>query len=63
MTYQVIYTRDDDGWQATIPDIPDGTLCTTWGKSKEQAQERIREALAAALEVEVVHAEFDEVWV
>jgi len=43
-TYRVKLTRDDDGaWLAQVPSVPG---CHTYGRSIEQAMNRIREALA-----------------
>jgi len=43
-TYRVKLTRDDEGaWLAQVPSVPG---CHTYGRSIEQAMNRIREALA-----------------
>ena len=43
-TYRVKLTRDDDGaWLAQVPSVPG---CHTYGRSIEQAMNRIREALS-----------------
>ena len=43
-TYQVKLTRDEDGsWLARVPSVPG---CHTYGRSIEQAMNRIREALS-----------------
>ena len=43
-TYRVKLTRDDDGaWLARVPSVPG---CHTYGRSIEQAMNRIREALS-----------------
>jgi predicted RNase H-like HicB family nuclease len=48
MTFDVIYERDDSGWWvASIPAVPG---CHTQGRSISQARQRIREALAVALD-------------
>jgi predicted RNase H-like HicB family nuclease len=42
-TYKVVYERDDSGtWIAEVPSIPG---CHSYGKTIEQARERVREAL------------------
>jgi predicted RNase H-like HicB family nuclease len=47
--YTVRYARDEhDWWVATVTGVP----AQTQGRTIEQAQERIREALAALLDVE-----------
>jgi predicted RNase H-like HicB family nuclease len=43
-TYEVRLTRDEDGaWLAQVPSVPG---CHTYGRSIEQAMNRIREALS-----------------
>ena len=43
-TYRVKLTRDDEGaWLARVPSVPG---CHTYGRSIEQAMNRIREALS-----------------
>src|SRR5262245_32210889 len=45
---KVVYERDSDGWWiAEIPEVPG---CHTQGRTIAQARERIREALAVALD-------------
>ena len=49
-SYRVIYEMDEDYWSAKIEGDVNGCLVITQGKTIEQAKERIREALAVALE-------------
>jgi len=50
-TYQVVYTRNPDGWWTVqIPGNPGGVNCVSQGKSIKQARERVREALWACLD-------------
>ena len=43
MTYRAVYERDPDGrWVVRIPDVPG---CHSYGRTIDQARERIREAL------------------
>ena len=45
--YQVDCQQDDDGrWSATITDLPG---CSTWGYTKEEAVESLKQALVAYL--------------
>lgn len=53
-TYAVRYEREGDWWLASVPALPG---CYTQGQSIEQARERIREAIAALLDVD--EASFD----
>jgi len=47
--FQVELEKEEDGrWSATIPLLPG---CATWGYSREEALESIREAAQAYLEV------------
>ena len=49
MKFTVTIDRDEDGiWVAECPSIPG---CVSQGKSKEEAIENIREAIALCLEV------------
>lgn len=51
MIYQfnVLLTPEVDGrWTAEVPALPG---CVTWGKTKEEALERVKEAVALYLEV------------
>ena len=51
MAYQfnVLLTPEADGrWTAEVPALPG---CVTWGKTKEEALERVKEAVALYLEV------------
>jgi predicted RNase H-like HicB family nuclease len=42
-TYKVVYERDEGGaWIAEVPSVPG---CHTYGRTIEQARERVREAL------------------
>ena len=49
-SYRVIYEKDEDFWSAKIAGDVNGCLVITQGKTIEQAKDRIRDALAAALE-------------
>jgi predicted RNase H-like HicB family nuclease len=57
--FRVTYKHDGAGWLARVPDV-DG--CFTQGATVEQARERVREALAVALDDDVTAsaAVFDE---
>ena len=47
--FNVILTPEDDGrWTAEVPAFPG---CVTWGNTKEEALERIKEAIELYLEV------------
>ena len=47
--YLVIYERaEDGGWGAYVPDLPG---CFTLGDSREDAEHRIREAIAAHIDL------------
>lgn len=47
--FNVILTPEDDGrWTAEVPALPG---CVTWGNTKEEALERIKEAIELYLEV------------
>jgi predicted RNase H-like HicB family nuclease len=49
MRFQVILDRDEDGaWVVECPAIPG---CVSQGRSREEALESIREAIALCLEV------------
>jgi len=49
MRFQVTLDRDEDGmWVVECPSIPG---CVSQGRSKEEALESIREAIALCLEV------------
>ena len=47
--YTVRYERDEDGWWVAVAS---GAPAQTQGRTIEQAQERIREALAVLLDIE-----------
>ena len=47
MNYVVIFEKSATGWGAYVPDLP-GVITT--GKSKEEAQDLIREAIELHLE-------------
>jgi predicted RNase H-like HicB family nuclease len=49
--YTVEYTRDEDGW--VFADVVELPGCHTQGRTREQARERIREALAGWVEEDV----------
>lgn len=47
--FNVKFTPEDDGrWTAEVPALPG---CVTWGNTKEEALERIKEAIELYLEV------------
>jgi predicted RNase H-like HicB family nuclease len=49
VTFQVTIDRDEDGiWIAECPSIPG---CVSQGKTKEEALENVKEAIAVCLEV------------
>jgi predicted RNase H-like HicB family nuclease len=49
MKFAVTYSRDEDGaWVVECPSIPG---CVSQGGTREEAEENIREAIAACLEV------------
>lgn len=41
-TYKVVYDRDESGWIAKVPSVPG---CHSYGRTIEQARDRVREAL------------------
>jgi predicted RNase H-like HicB family nuclease len=44
MKYRVVYEREPDGrWTVEVPDVPG---CHTYGRTIDQARERLREALS-----------------
>ena len=47
MNYLVIYEKSATGWSAYVPDLP-GVITT--GKTKEEAQQLIREAIELHLD-------------
>lgn len=47
MRYTVVLERGESGWGAHVPDLPG---CVATGETREEALERIREAIAFHLE-------------
>ncbi len=55
MSYRVILTAGEDGWVvAECPELPG---CVTQGRTREEALENAREAIAGWLEVDAERAE------
>lgn len=50
LNFTVIIEQDEDGW--FVAKVPDVQGCATQGKTKEQAIERIKEALQVCIEAE-----------
>lgn len=52
MKYVVLYEQaQDGGWSAMVPDLPG---CFSWGSTREEAEQNVREAIMAhreALEI------------
>ena len=47
MTYVVVYEETSNGWSAYVPDLPG---CVAAGKTREETESLIREAIAFHLE-------------
>ena len=54
MIFSVAYEPDGNAVMATVLGKPNGCHCVTHGKDLTQAKERIRDALATALDDEVL---------
>lgn len=52
--YAVLYERGDRNWSAYVPDLPG---CAAAGKTREQVEPRIREAIAFHIEGLVMDGE------
>ena len=52
--YAVLYERGDRNWSAYVPDLPG---CVTTGKTREEVEQRIREAIAFHIEGLVMDGE------
>ncbi|OJW20865.1 MAG: hypothetical protein BGO49_29075 [Planctomycetales bacterium 71-10] len=52
--YAVLYERGDRNWSAYVPDLPG---CVATGKTREEVEQRIREAIAFHIEGLVMDGE------
>lgn len=46
-TYAVLYERGERNWSAYVPDLPG---CVATGKTRDETEQRIREAIAFHIE-------------
>ena len=42
--YRATYEHNEDGWWASVPDLPG---CTSFGRTREEAERNVTEAIAA----------------
>jgi predicted RNase H-like HicB family nuclease len=52
--YAVLYERGERNWSAYVPDLPG---CVATGRTRDETEERIREAIAFHIEGMRVHGE------
>jgi predicted RNase H-like HicB family nuclease len=52
--YAVLYKRGERNWSAYVPDLPG---CVATGKTRDETEQRIREAIAFHIEGMKLHGE------